>query len=259
MEIDNKLRSLRVKIRKNSKKIMDDVLQRYVPKISVKNKSKNEICCFCGSSENLTREHVLPKWTFEKRTESFFITDVNESKQTYNKTTIPACGDCNNNLLSNIESYIMSLFQNTNFGEKYFSNSDIENIIRWLEIIEYKFQILDIRRKFTKAKSADYIAYLADIPISIMRKSVDYSPTKAVAQIRIAQKRVTVKSKRTNINSLIILSTKNKDFHFFHTNNEFIFLELPEFKIALFYFYSKTFKNKTNAEKEAMEIVSKAY
>jgi hypothetical protein len=259
MEIEYKLKNLRVKVRQNSKKIMDDVLERNVPKKSLKNKPKTEICVFCSSANNITKEHVLPKWIFQKRTEDFFITDTNESEQTYNKTTIPACADCNNNLLANIENYIIGILKNTDVKTSPFSNQEIENIIRWLEIIEYKFQILEIRRKFTKMKSADYNSYLADIPISIMRKNIDYSPNKAVAQVRIAQKRITTKSKELNVNSLLILSTKNKNFHFFHTMNDFIFLELPEYKIALFYFYSKIFENVETAQKEAIEIVNKVY
>jgi len=92
-----------------------------------------------------------------------------------------------------------------------------------------------------------------------MRKSIDYSPSKAIAQIRQAQKRVTKKSKIENLNSLLLFSSKKPDFHFFHTMNEFIFIELPEFKIALFYFYSKTFNTLDEAQKEAMEIISKVY
>ena len=85
MEIEYKLKNLRVKVRQNSKKIMDDVLERHVPKTSLKNKSKTEICVFCSSTSNITKEHVLPKWIFQKHTEDFFITDTNESEQTYNK------------------------------------------------------------------------------------------------------------------------------------------------------------------------------
>jgi len=238
---------------------MEDVLTRYIPKISAKDKSKKEICIFCASDEDITREHVLPKWTFEKSTESFFITDINGSEQTYNKTTIPACADCNNNSLASIESYIISMFRGVDLQKAFFSNEDLQNIIRWLEIIEYKFQILEIRRKFTRSKYADYIPYLSDIPISIMRENINYSPSKAIAQIRIAQKRITVKSKKEKENLLVIFKTKNESFHFFHHLNDFIFLELPEFKIAMFYFYSRTFQNTKEAHDTAMDIIKSVY
>lgn len=259
MNIYLKLKELRVELRQNSKKIMDDVLKRHIPKISSKEKSKIEICVFCANTQNLTKEHVLPKWTFENSDKKFFLTDINGSEQTYNKTTIPVCANCNNNLLGNIESYIISLLKNTNLSKDFFSSEEIQNIIRWLEIIEYKFQLLEIRRKFIKSKSYDYMEYLRDIPISIMRENINYSPNKAIAQIRLSQKRVTQKSKLKNENSLVIFKTKNESFHFFHHLNDFIFLELPKFGIALFYFYSRNFENKEEAKDNAMKIITSVY
>lgn len=259
MIIDYKLQTLRVNLRSNSKRIMQDIAERNLGNFSLNNNVGSEICYFCGVAENLTKEHVLPKWTFENCTQKFFTTDVNSTNQTYNKTTIPACRNCNNNLLGNIETYITKLFNRVNLKVTYFNLFEIDNIIRWLELIEYKFQVLEIRRKFTKAKSADYIPYLANIPISIMRESIDYSPTKAMAQIRTAQKRITTKSKNNNRNSLLVLQTKNKDFHFFHKMNEFIFLEIPEYKIALFYFYERSFEDTQTAQNEAKKIVENLY
>lgn len=259
MEIGIKLRNLRVKLRQNSKEIMDDVLERHVPRISSKDKSKKEICAFCANKDNLTKEHVLPKWTFENCTKKFFVTDINGSEQTYNKTTIPVCANCNNNLLGSIESYIISIFNDIDLANSFFSNEQIQNIIRWLEIIEYKFQLLEIRKKFIKSKSFQYIEYLRDIPVSIMRANIDYSPSKAVTQIKTAQKRVTKKSKISNQNSLVIFKTKNESFYFFHHLNDFIFLELPKFGIALFYFYSRKFENVEVAKDEAMKIITEVY
>ena len=92
-----------------------------------------------------------------------------------------------------------------------------------------------------------------------MRENIDYSPSKAVTQIRIAQKRVTQKSKINNQNSLIVFKTKNEGFHFFHHLNDFIFLELPKFGVAFFYFYSREFENEEVARDEAMKIVSAVY
>lgn len=163
----------------------------------------------------MTKEHVLPKWTFDNSTKKSSVTDINGSEQAYGKTTIPVCANCNNNLLGNIESYIISLFNRTDLSKESFSSEEIQNIIRWLEIIEYKFQLLEIRRKFIRAKSSQYIEYLRDIPVSIMRGDIDYSPTKAIAQIRLAQKRVTQKSKVKKENSLVIFKTKNESFYFF--------------------------------------------
>lgn len=259
MDINIKLKKLRVKLRQNSKKIMDDVLERHVPNISLKEKSKKEICVFCANETGLTKEHVLPKWVFENCTKKFFVTDINGSEQTYNKTTIPACSNCNNDLLGNIEKYIISTFENIDLSSAFFNHDEIHNIIRWLEIIEYKFQLLEIRRKFFKSKNLENSSYFRNIPISIMRANIDYSPDKAVSQIRLAQKRVTTKSKFNNENSLVIFKTKNESFYFFHHLNDFIFLELPKYRVALFYFYSKEFENNEIAKNEAMKIISSVY
>ncbi|WP_348810616.1 hypothetical protein [Flavobacterium maritimum] len=259
MNIDFGMKTVRVKIRQSSKKIMDDVVARHLPNVSSNNKSKVEICVFCGTQENLTKEHVLPRWTFGKSTEDFFITDTNISEQSYNKTTIPACAECNNSRLASIENYIISIFKNTNLKENFFDKNEIQNIIRWLEIIEYKFQILEIRRKFIKTKAVPTISFFRDIPISVMRKNIEYSPRKAIAEIRYSQKRIAIKDKSLNENSLVIFNTKNESFYFFHHLNDFIYLELPEFKIALFYFYNRTFNNSKEGYEEAMKIIESVY
>lgn len=259
MDINIKLKKLRVKLRQNSIRIMDDVLQRHVPNINLKDKPKKEICVFCASETNLTKEHVLPKWVFENCSKSFFVTDINGSEQTYNKTTIPACADCNNDLLGNIEKHIISILEKRDLSSTFFNQEEIQNIIRWLEIIEYKFHLLEIRRKFFKSQILENSSYFRNIPISIMRANIDYSPNKAVSQIRLAQKRVTTKSKFNNENSLVIFKTKNKSFYFFHHLNDFIFLELPKYGIALFYFYSKEFENNEIAKDEAIKIIQSVY
>lgn len=60
MNIDFEMKIVGVKIRQSSKKIMDDVVERHVPNTSSKDKSKIEICIFCVTKGNLTKEHVLP-------------------------------------------------------------------------------------------------------------------------------------------------------------------------------------------------------
>lgn len=89
-----------------------------------------------------------------------------------------------------------------------------------------------------------------------MREEIEFSPEKAITQLRNAQRRVTIKSKVKNINSLVIFKTKNKKFHFFHNINDFIFIELPKFQVALFYFYSRTFENIEQAKDEATKIIA---
>jgi hypothetical protein len=259
MDIEKLMRTLRINVRKNSKIIMDDVRVRHVPNRSSKEKSKIEICVFCGTQANLTKEHVLPRWVFGKCSKEFFITDANKSEQTYNKTTVPACANCNNHLLAGIENYIIDLFKYTNIKEDFFDKNEIQNVIRWLEIIEYKFQILEIRRKFIRSKEIPHISYFRDIPISVMRENIDYSPYKALAEIRGSLNRLSKRDKSLKQNSLVIFTTKNKSFYFFHKMDDFIYLELPEFEIALFYFYHKIFNSSKEASEEAMNIIKSVY
>ena len=261
MAIDSKLRSLRTIVRQNSKTFIDHIIETKVSRNGSKLKSskQTEYCIFCNSKINITKEHVIPRWTFEKSAERYFITDVNGMHQTYNRTTVPACAKCNNDWLSHLENYIIDLFKNGNWQNSFFSNYEIQNIIRWLEIIEYKFQILEVRKKFVASKHGGFIPFLADFPLSVMRKSKDYSPNKVVSEIRLARKRVTIKSKNENVNSLVVFKTKNESFYFFHNMNEFIYLELPQHKIALFYFYTKIFETPLAAYKEAMEVISNVY
>ncbi len=217
------------------------------------------MCVFCSSTKNLSKEHVIPRWMFEKCTKKHFITNVNGISQTYNRTTIPVCSICNTDLLSNLEKYINQLFVATDLTNTFFTNQELENIVRWLEIIDYKFQILNIRRRFLKSKESGVIPYLIDFPISILRLNKEYTPSKVVSETRRSQKRITIKSKVQNINSLVVFKTSNPDFHFFHNMNDFIFIELPKQKIALFHFYNKIFDNVNDANKEAMEIIKGVY
>lgn len=214
---------------------------------------------FCSSSIRITKEHVVPQWTYDHCTKRFFITKINGLSQTYNRTTIPACSVCNNERLSALEIYISGLFSLVDPDIKPFSFSEISNIIRWLEIIDFKFQILNSKRVFLASKEKGYIPYLANFPLSVLRDNVDYSPSKAVTEIRRSQKRLTTKSKNKNINSLIVYKTSNKGFHFIHTMDEFIFIELPKFQLALFYFYKRTFRTIKAGHKAADKILDEVY
>jgi hypothetical protein len=214
---------------------------------------------FCGSTKDISREHVIPRWTFEGRTEKYFTTNINGLPQTYNKTTIPACTICNNERLNALERYIQNLFTEVDPERTYFNYSEIEFIIRWLEIIDYKFQILNTRRRFLRSREKGYIPYLSDIPLFVLRPNVDYNPGKAITELRRSLKRLTIKNKRDNINSLQVFKTTNKGFHFFHTMDDFIFIELPQYEIALFYFYKRTFPSINKSKKEASKIIDKFY
>lgn len=259
MSIDYNLKSLRILARQNSKIIIDHVIQTNISRLG-KDKSKLvDICVFCGSRDNLTKEHVMPRWAFENSPKKFFNTGINGLGQTYMKTTIPACATCNNSRLSSLEKYINKLFSEVDPDLRDFTAEEITNIVIWLEIIDFKFEILNARRLFKKSKEKGFIPYLADLPISVLRPNVNYSPSKAVSEIRRSQRRLTIKNKSNSFNSLTVFKTSNKSFHFFHTMDEFIFIELPIFKIALFYFYKKTFPTIKDGHEEAMKIIDKFY
>lgn len=249
MSVHIKLIEFRKKIRLNHKRVIDTI---------IKNHSAN-ICIFCGETENLTREHVIPQWVYGRCTKRTFITTTNGSSQTYNKTTAPACKDCNSNILGSVERHIKYEFHRINVKEEGFSIEAIELIIFWLESLEYKFQILDLRRKLNKVKGSDYIPYIGKLPISMFQGPLNTSPSKVFSNLRAALKTLSVKSKTNRLNSLCVLSTTNPDFHFFHSNNNYIFIELAEFGVAFFYFYKKTFENQQSASLMAQGIIKKEY
>ena len=260
MSIHSKLESIRTTIRKNSKSVIDNIIENHIQrKRKVTINKESDICVFCSSPDNLTKEHVIPRWLFEKCTQGFFVTDINGLSQTYNKTTIPVCSSCNSDRLNTLEKYISQLFEDTDLKKTSFSDEEIENIIRWLEIIDYKFQILNVIRKFKVSKKNGYIPYLADFPLSMLRLDAEYTPAKVIAEIRRSQKRITVKRKAQSINSLVTFKTSNKSFNFFHHMDDFIFIELPKQQIALFYFYKKVFVDEKDAHKEAITIINKFY
>ena len=258
MSIDSKLTTLRVRMRENSKLIIDNINKTYI----VRNPQKTEkklFCSFCGSLNNITKEHVLPKWTYQNNPYKFFTTNINELSQTYNSATIPACSECNNELLSELELYINSIFGRVDFETTFFINKELCNIITWLEIIDYKFQVLEVKRRFLTSKSGGFIPYLKDFPISVFRKGLKDNPVNVVSEIRSSLKRITVKGKQKNINSLLIFKSINRDFYFFHIMNHHIFLELPQYNMAIFYFYNKRFSSGKQAQSEGMRIINESY
>ncbi|MBZ4191566.1 hypothetical protein [Niabella beijingensis] len=258
MTLEHKGMLLRTGLRNNAKSIIEGLDKKYISKDGEK-QNIPDICMFCGSSENLTKEHVLSRWVFENSPNKFFTTDINGLNQTYIKTTIPACLVCNSDILNSLEKYVQASFKNRDVKKQPFTIEELESIILWLEIIDYKFQILNAQREFKASKSSGYIPYLADFPLSVLRKSVDYSPKKTITEIKRSQKRLLIKSKLNAINSLIVFRTTNKSFHFFHHMDDFIFLELPRQQIALFYFYKKKFTDKAIAFENAMKIINTLY
>lgn len=250
MELNKRLISLRKNIRLNHKSIIN----------SLTNRSDEKICVFCGSKNSLTKEHVLPKWTFEGCTKKSFITNTNGISQKYNQTVIPCCNNCNNYILAFLEDSIIEKFQKINLSEEDFTIDQLEKeiIILWLETITYKLQAMEMKRKLKKVKDVDFIPYLADFPIAIMQ-NLSLSPAKVFSNLRNSLKRLSKKSKINRLNSLVVFKTKNTNFSFMHSANNFIYIELPKQEIALFYFILEDFDEHVDAYNKCMEILKEEY
>ncbi|MEC6832063.1 hypothetical protein VXS06_09840 [Photobacterium toruni] len=245
MSVNLKLVQFRKKIRLNQKKIID----------TIKKDHSTHSCIFCGDINKLTKEHVIPQWVYNRCTKRTFVTTTNGASQTYNKTTLPACKDCNSNILGSLERHLKHEFQKIDVSKDGFSRETLELIILWLETLEYKFQVLDLRRNLNKVKGGEYIPYIGKMPISMFQGPSDTSPAKVFSNLRSCLKTLSIKSKAEKINSLCVIHTKNKDFHFFHSSNNFIFIELAEYGVAFFYFYKEVFDDHQSAILSAQKIV----
>lgn len=160
--IEKKLRSFRKIIRDRKSSVTKQLIQNHYA----------EICIICGDTKDLTKEHVIPKWVFKNDQKRTFIQTLNEVSQTYSKTTVFACKYCNNELLSSLETYIQKLFNSVDLVEDFFDDNQLDKLILWLEIIDYKLQILDLRRKFNKFPKGPYVPYLANIPVAILQRDI---------------------------------------------------------------------------------------
>jgi hypothetical protein len=254
MTVDDMFLRLRIIARKHGKYVMNKLFDDYVTGLVTKKIISS--CILCGVEENLTKEHVLPKWGFESNAKHFFTSDVNQLSKAYISATIPACRNCNSVLLTGIERYIQKTLSQVDLQKRYYTAEEWENIIRWLEIIDFKFQVLDITTRFLAHKKAGYIPALADYSIAFMR---DMSVRSVTSKCRLALKRIATKDKSKRSNFLIVGKTIKKTFHYFHTSGQFLHLEIPTYNKAFFYFYGKEFKNDRDLKKEAMKIIKSVY
>ncbi|MFY8327975.1 hypothetical protein [Pseudoalteromonas sp. ZZD1] len=241
--VNRRLVELRKIVRTKSKTVIDTLLEDH----------SASICILCATGKDLTKEHVIPKWTFENNQNKNFVTGINGLSQSYSKTTLPACSHCNSYLMGALERNLELLFRHKDLSEQHFSNDEKSKIILWLEFIDYKFNALDLRRKLKKPKGGAYIPYLADFPVSIMQR-MDDSPSKIFTLFRNSLKKLGVKSRVNQLNSLVTFKTTNESFHFFHQTSEYIFIELPQHSIALFYHFNQEFDVERDAYDSAMEI-----
>lgn len=217
----------------------------------------DSFCILCGAEDDLTKEHVIPRWGFEGNPTKSFITPINGSSQSYNKTVVPCCKDCNSNLLGNFEK---DLKEKMLREDKEFSNSELREIIFWLEYIDYKFQILDLRRTWNKDyKNNNQIRALRAIPLSMLHSNLPENPEDVFLLLKKSLEKLYRKKSDLDLNSLLIFKTKNESFHFIHSFENFIFIELPICKIAFFYFIKERFKTNKLAYEKATKILNENY
>jgi hypothetical protein len=254
-DIDTKFKYLRTNLRKHGTKICEDVFRRFHPATAC---AGPEICIFCNSTSEITKEHILPKWLFENDTESRFVSSVNRLTQTYNKAIVPCCAICNNNILADIERHLIKALKRIEIA-KVFEYEDICNVIKWLQIIDYKTQVFDCRRKFLMFPNSEYDEYWGLFPVAMMRHFGEMDPHKAYDFLRSTQRRISIRTKVENIKSLVIFHTKSPHFNFFIQPNNYIFLSLPMFRVAFFCFFRKRFEQCQYASEKAYGIMHKVF
>lgn len=191
------------------------------------NKSENiNFCILCGKAKDITKEHLLPQWTFEKNIKLGFYNE-NNYLFSFHNAYIPCCKNCNSIILSKVEQYIKDILIKEN---KNFSDLEKENIIFWLKYIIFKFEIL----RFNKIKSKDLKIkkeYVNNINFSIDKK-INYYLIFKTFLCKITSKDI--------LSLTIKKDTKNKHFKFYYKKGEFIFLTLPQYNISIFYKISET-------------------
>lgn len=243
---------LRVNFRKHGSEIAEDIFYRFHPATF---NVGPEICVFCKEQKNLTKEHVLPKWLFQNKKDIGFEIRSNQQSISYLKSVVPACNNCNISILAEIEKKIIFILKNLK-KNKYYDNNDLENIVRWLEILEYKLQVFSNRLKYIKYANESFSDF-GMLPVSWMNHFWEMNPFKALSNLKFVQRNISTKNKSSNLNSLVIFKTKKPHFEFFHQPSEYIFISFPMYNNAIFYFFRRKFKNHKDSHSEAIGIMKK--
>jgi len=248
-------------INQNRKQVVDYISETFINRDNGRAKPTKGpcICFFCGAAGPVTREHVLPRWAFGKDPRRWFTTTINGQSQSYDKSTVPCCQQCNNEVLNEMEKAVNAILSDRDVKIDPLSDRELEPIIAWLELIDYKFQVISIARRFVAHKDHGFNDYLSDFPISVLDPAFNYSPNKVLQVLRGRMRQMGVKSKAKRLNSLVIFKTHNTSFYFFNKMDDFIFLEMPHKGVALFYFYKQEFESTEAARDAAMEKIKDNY
>ncbi|WP_316772906.1 hypothetical protein [Pedobacter frigiditerrae] len=261
-KLSQKLIQFRTLVRANNRDVINHLVRNYLQRDQNGRAIRDvepPFCIICSRSGDISKEHILPRWVYEKDEKAFFNIGANGQPQSYNKATVPMCTRCNSEILNELEKYLQSTFQSFYGDETSLDFDALVNIVRWLELIDYKFQVMNLVKRFVSPKGGKHIPFLKDYPIYMLLPNRDWSPAKVVSEIRWTLNRLSIKSKENNINSLVVFRTKNKANHFFHNLNEFIFIEIVRYKIAVFYFYDRVFDSEEEAKVEATNVLDRVY
>ncbi|EER9477284.1 hypothetical protein RO182_003947 [Escherichia coli] len=245
--VDKKFSILRKRVKHSQKKVMDCIIADH----------NADICVLCGSSDDITREHIIPQWAFESNAEKSLINKKNNQSTHYIKVTVPACRVCNSDLLGVFE-YNLKKFLTEKRGDEL-TDYEYDCIIWWLQYMGFKLQLMDLRTRFLRYKGGDYIPFLANFPVAMFWGDVDTTPGDVFRIIRKSRRNLMSKWKDKKHNSLMVFETSNKSFHFFHKADEFIFIEIPQVNKAFFFFFNKEFDSHDLAHEECMKIIEKCY
>lgn len=118
--MDKKFSLLRHKIKESQSAVMNKIISNH----------KTAVCILCGSDNEITKEHVLPQWSFEGRPEKFLINTKNNQSSNYIKMTVPACKTCNSDLLGAFEDYLKRFLLEKDSSE--LNNYEVDCVIWWL-------------------------------------------------------------------------------------------------------------------------------
>lgn len=125
-------------------------------------------------------------------------------------------------------------------------------MIKWLEIIDYKLQVMNVIQRFIVLKGTQFDSRFANIPLGILRR--DATPAENLADLRQAIRRLSILRNTSRHNAF-------QQFHriqeggqnvFLHGMGNFIALEIPAQRVAFFYFYKRKFSD----ERELLTAIS---
>ncbi|GEJ45260.1 hypothetical protein [Chryseobacterium sp. ON_d1] len=133
--------------------------------------------CFCTlDKSNSSKEHVIPKWLFKKFNHNDDgIKLGNHTNLRYKQLTIPACKNCNNSILSQIEEAFISIldnsFKNLSLAEELIIAQWTLKIMLGTILKEMSLE-KDIKKVGEKILSFDQVKEL--LPLFILLHSIFY-------------------------------------------------------------------------------------